>query len=92
MRTSAARAPTTTSSAGPGTTWGPLFEQLAANVAEAPPLRPKPLTQDGLLGLFKSEVVGRNVVLEPASHEDMCGGSRRREDLARDRVRHRLMP
>ena len=37
-------------------------------------MRPKPLTQDGLLGLFKSEVVGRNVVLEPASHEDMCGG------------------
>src|SRR5579871_5018041 len=55
----------------PGTTWGPLFEKLAANVAEAPPLRPKPLTQDGLLGLFKGDVVGRNVVLEPASHEDM---------------------
>jgi chlorophyllide a reductase subunit X len=59
----------------PGTAWGPLFEQLAANVAEAPPLRPRPLTQDGLLGLFKGEVVGRNVVLEPASHEDMCGSS-----------------
>jgi 3,8-divinyl chlorophyllide a/chlorophyllide a reductase subunit X len=59
----------------PGSAWAPLFEQLAANVAEAPPLRPKPLTQDGLLALFKSEVVGRNVVLEPASHEDMCGGS-----------------
>jgi chlorophyllide a reductase subunit X len=57
----------------PGTKWGPLFEQLAANVAEAPPLRPKPLTQDGLLNLFKSEAVGRNVRLEPASHEDMCG-------------------
>jgi len=26
-------------------------------------------------GLFKSEAVGRNVVLEPASHEDMCGSS-----------------
>jgi chlorophyllide a reductase subunit X len=59
----------------PGTEWGPLFEQLAANVAEAPPLRPKPLSQDALLGLFKGEVVGRNVVLEPASHEDMCGSS-----------------
>jgi chlorophyllide a reductase subunit X len=59
----------------PGTEWGPLFEELAANVAEAPPLRPKPLTQDQLLGLFKGEVVGRNVVLEPASHEDMCGSS-----------------
>ena len=59
----------------PGTQWGPLFEELAANVAEAPPLRPKPLTQDALLGLFKSEVTGRNYVLEPASHEDMCGSS-----------------
>ena len=59
----------------PGTAWGPLFEELAANVADAPPLRPKPLTQDQLLGLFKGEVVGRNVVLEPASHEDMCGSS-----------------
>jgi chlorophyllide a reductase subunit X len=59
----------------PGSAWGPLFEQLAANVADAPPLRPKPLTQDALLGLFKSEAVGRNVVLEPASHEDMCGSA-----------------
>jgi chlorophyllide a reductase subunit X len=59
----------------PGTQWGPLFEQLAANVAEAQPLRPKPLTQDGLLALFSSDVTGRDVVLEPASHEDMCGTS-----------------
>jgi chlorophyllide a reductase subunit X len=59
----------------PGSPWASLFEQLAANVADAPPLRPKPLTQDGLLALFKGEVVGRNVVLEPASHEDMCGSS-----------------
>jgi chlorophyllide a reductase subunit X len=59
----------------PGSAWGALFEQLAANVADAPPLRPKPLSQDALLGLFKSEAVGRNVVLEPASHEDMCGSS-----------------
>jgi chlorophyllide a reductase subunit X len=59
----------------PGTEWGPLFEELAANVAEAQPLRPKPLTQDQLLGLFKGEVVGRHVVLEPASHEDMCGAA-----------------
>ncbi len=31
-------------------------------------MRPTPLTQDGLLGLFKGEVVGRGVVLEPATH------------------------
>jgi chlorophyllide a reductase subunit X len=59
----------------PGGDWAPLFEELANNVATAPPVRPSPLSQDGLLGLFKSDVVGRNVVLQPASYEDMCGGS-----------------
>jgi len=59
----------------PGTTWGPLFATLAEQVGEAPPLRPRPLTHEGLLGLFKGDVVGRNVVLEPASLEDMCGVS-----------------
>jgi chlorophyllide a reductase subunit X len=58
----------------PGETWAPLFEQLAAAVAEAQPVRPKPLAQEGLLGLFKGDAVGRGVVLEPASSEDMCGG------------------
>ena len=63
----------------PGTTWGPLFEQLAAAVAEAPPVRPAPLTQDALLGLFSSDVTGRNVVLEPATLTDMVG----REDVVK---------
>lgn len=53
--------------------WGTLFAELAANVAEAAPHRPTPLTQDGLLGLFSSETTGRDVVLVPATHEDMCG-------------------
>ena len=53
--------------------WGPLFAELAANVAEAPPHQPKPLTQDELLDLFTGEAVGRDVVLEPASLQDMCG-------------------
>lgn len=53
--------------------WGDLFSGLAANVAEAIPHRPTPLTQDGLLGLFSSETTGRDVVLVPATHEDMCG-------------------
>ncbi|WP_203100471.1 chlorophyllide a reductase iron protein subunit X [Skermanella rosea] len=57
----------------PGDRWGPLFEELARNVAWAPPEWPKPLTQDGLLGLFKGDAVGRGVVLEPATLEDMCG-------------------
>ena len=59
----------------PGDNWAPLFEQLAAGVAAAPPVRPKPLQQDGLLGLFKGDTVGRNVVLEPATQEDMCGAT-----------------
>jgi chlorophyllide a reductase subunit X len=57
----------------PGGQWGPLFEELARNVAEAPPVHPKPLTQDALLGLFKGEAVGRGVVLEPATVFDMLG-------------------
>ncbi|MFZ5690053.1 MAG: chlorophyllide a reductase iron protein subunit X [Pseudomonadota bacterium] len=58
----------------PGGRWAPLFEELATNVAEAPPVRPAPLTQDALLALFKGEVVGRDVRLEPATAADMCGG------------------
>jgi chlorophyllide a reductase subunit X len=57
----------------PGTEWAPLFELLATNVAEAPPVRPAPLTQDELLGLFSGDAVGRAVVLEPATVFDMCG-------------------
>jgi chlorophyllide a reductase subunit X len=59
----------------PGGEWAAVFEALATNVAEAPPQRPTPLDQDGLLGLFKGDAVGRGVVLEPASFEDMCGGT-----------------
>jgi len=57
----------------PGTQWAPLFETLATNVAEAPPVRPKPLSQDELLGLFSGSAVGRDVVLEPATIKDMVG-------------------
>ncbi|GJD35846.1 chlorophyllide a reductase iron protein subunit X [Methylobacterium aerolatum] len=53
--------------------WGDLFAGLAANVADAVPHRPTPLSQDGLLGLFSSETTGRDVVLVPATFEDMCG-------------------
>jgi 3,8-divinyl chlorophyllide a/chlorophyllide a reductase subunit X len=58
----------------PGGMWAPLFEELALGVAEAPPVRPNPLTQDGLLDLFKGEAVGRDVVLQPATPTDMRGG------------------
>ncbi|WP_158807581.1 chlorophyllide a reductase iron protein subunit X [Beijerinckia sp. L45] len=59
----------------PGNRWASVFEDLAANVAEAPPVRPKPLTQDGLLNLFSADAVGRGVTLVPATMEDMCGTS-----------------
>jgi chlorophyllide a reductase subunit X len=59
----------------PGGRWGSLFETLASNVASAPPMRPTPLTQDQLLGLFKSQDVGGGVVLTPATQADMRGGS-----------------
>jgi chlorophyllide a reductase subunit X len=55
----------------PGSRWAPMFETLATQVAEAPPLRPTPLTHDALLGLFKGDAVGRGVVLQPAKMEDM---------------------
>ena len=55
--------------------WGPLFAELGGNVAAAPPLRTNPLSQDELLGLFSGDEVGRHVVLEPATLEDMCGSA-----------------
>lgn len=54
--------------------WGSLFAELAANVASAPPRQPKPLDQDGLLGLFSPEDTGGNVELVPATQADMRGG------------------
>ena len=59
----------------PDGTWGSLFAELSANVATAPPHRPTPLSPDGLLDLFNGETVGRGVVLQPATLEDMCGKS-----------------
>jgi chlorophyllide a reductase subunit X len=59
----------------PGGEWAAMFEELAEQVAEAPPVRPTPLTQDALLGLFKGEAVGRNVVLTPATEADMCAAT-----------------
>jgi 3,8-divinyl chlorophyllide a/chlorophyllide a reductase subunit X len=55
--------------------WGSLFAELAENVANAPPVRPTPLDQDGLLGLFKPEDTGGNVTLRPATQADMRGGN-----------------
>lgn len=59
----------------PDSEWGSLFSELAANVATAPPRQPRPLEQDGLLGLFSPEDVGGAVQLVPASQADMRGGT-----------------
>ena len=59
----------------PGGRWAPMFEELAEQCAAAPPVRPTPLTHDALLGLFAGDAVGRNVVLVPASQDDMCAAS-----------------
>ena len=53
--------------------WGELFTELSVNVAEAPPVRPKPLNQDGLLELFDASETGGDFVLEPATDQDMRG-------------------
>ncbi|QYU67350.1 chlorophyllide a reductase iron protein subunit X [Leptolyngbya sp. 15MV] len=59
----------------PGGRWGSLFEELASNVASAPPRQPTPLDQDGLLGLFSPEETGGDVTLVPATQADMRGGT-----------------
>ncbi|MEM6848198.1 MAG: chlorophyllide a reductase iron protein subunit X [Pseudomonadota bacterium] len=59
----------------PGGEWGEIFEDLALNVAEAPPEHPTPLDQDGLLALFDAETTGGNVTLTPATASEMRGVS-----------------
>jgi chlorophyllide a reductase subunit X len=46
---------------------------LAEAVAIAPPVRPAPLSQDGLLNLFSAETTGKDFVLTPATDADMRG-------------------
>ncbi|EDM71601.1 chlorophyllide reductase iron protein subunit X [Roseobacter sp. AzwK-3b] len=53
--------------------WGALFAELAEAVSLAPPVRPAPLDQDGLLALFDGSDTGAGVTLEPATDEDMRG-------------------
>ncbi|QLC24792.1 chlorophyllide a reductase iron protein subunit X [Parasphingopyxis algicola] len=59
----------------PDSQWGGLFEELAENVAKAPPQQPAPLDQDGLLNLFSADETGGDIQLVPASQADMRGGS-----------------
>ncbi|MEM8985054.1 MAG: chlorophyllide a reductase iron protein subunit X [Pseudomonadota bacterium] len=59
----------------PGGEWAPLFEELATNVATAPPRQPAPLDQDGLLNLFANRDEGTGFTLEPATMADMRGAN-----------------
>ncbi|MDW4499419.1 chlorophyllide a reductase iron protein subunit X [Sulfitobacter sp. D35] len=53
--------------------WGSLFAGLADAVSLAPPVRPKPLDQDGLLALFDGAETGAGFTLVPATDADMRG-------------------
>ncbi len=53
--------------------WGQMFADLGVNVGLAPPVRPRTLTQDELLGLFSAETTGKDFVLTPATDADMRG-------------------
>jgi chlorophyllide a reductase subunit X len=53
--------------------WGSLFSGLAEAVSLAPPVRPSPLDQDGLLNLFDGKDTGAGVTLVPATDADMRG-------------------
>ena len=64
----------------PGGEWAPLFAELAINVAEAQPMHPKALDQDGLLALFTSKETGGDYTLIPAKMEDMCSSSKLAKD------------
>ena len=55
------------------TQWGDLFTELSVNVAEAPPVKPSPVNQDGLLALFDASQTGGDFVLVPATDQDMRG-------------------
>ena len=55
--------------------WGSLFAELGMNVADAPPVRPAPLSQDGLLELFDGSETGAGIELVPATDEDMRGSN-----------------
>jgi chlorophyllide a reductase subunit X len=53
--------------------WGEMFASLGVNVADAPPMHPTPLDQDGLLGLFDAKETGADYTLVPATDADMRG-------------------
>lgn len=55
--------------------WGPLFGELAQEVADSQPQHPTPLTQDELLGLFDADSAADKFPMTPATIADLCGKS-----------------
>ena len=71
--------------------WGPLFEELAENVGLAPPVRPTPLTQDGLLGLFKGDVGRPRRRAGAGDHGRHVRRRGRRQAVPRSRLRRSVL-
>ena len=76
----------------PGGQWAPMFEELAMQVATAPPLRPTPLSHDQLLDLFKGDAVGRDVVAYARHPGGHAGRGVRGAQDPRSGLRRGLMP
>jgi chlorophyllide a reductase subunit X len=57
----------------PDSAWGPLFEALAENLAEARPEHPSPIDHEALLALFAGRDTSEEIPMEPATAEDMRG-------------------
>ena len=75
----------------PGGQWASLFEELAINVAEAPPLRPAPLDQDGLLGPVQRRRDRRGLSAEARDPGRHARRGLRRQAEPRSRVRRGLI-
>jgi hypothetical protein len=75
----------------PGGRWARCSRSSPSRSREAPPVRPNPLTHEALLGLFKGDAVGRGVVLDPATPEDMCAARRWRSRRSKSSTRAPVM-
>ena len=71
----------------PGGQWGSLFEELGENVAAAPPVRPTPLTSEGLLGLFSPRGHRRECDAAPCLAGRYAGRGVRAQGVARSHLR-----
>ena len=89
--TSAARAPTTRSSARPAASGRRCSRSWPSNVADAPPVRPKPLDAGrAARPVQRRRRPARDVVLEPATQADMRGKHLRDQAVARSGLRRGL--